>query len=138
MGWIHPFLMFLVMLGGFYVLWLGWRRFQGLHLKQRVSFAWKRHVRIGSYVLAFWALGPVLGLIGSQIVFGATFINSTHAWWGIAMVPLVITGYATGRVLDRVKCRRKWLPLIHGVNNLVLVVMSLWQTFTGWGFLDVL
>lgn len=47
------------------------------------------------------------------------------------MLPLCVIGYMTGYRLDKEKRRRKWLPLVHGVNNLVLVALALWQLWTG-------
>ncbi len=34
--------------------------------------------------------------------------------------------------LQHRKKRRKVLPLIHGVNNLVLVLLALFQVYNGW------
>lgn len=137
MGWIHPVIMAAAMCGGSYALWLGYRRFLSLHLGRRVSFNWKLHVHLGTVVLALWAVGPVLGLFGAQISWGGTFIAKVHAWTGIAMVPLVLFGYFTGRTLDKVRRRRKWLPLAHGINNAVLVLLSIAQAWTGWGLLSM-
>ena len=126
------------MCGGLYVLWLGYCRFLSLHCGRRVSFNWKRHVHVGTVALALWAAGPVLGLFGAQLVWGGTFIAETHAWTGIAMLPLALIGYFTGRTLDKVRRRRKWLPMAHGINNLLLVLLSLAQAYTGWGLLFTL
>ena len=138
MGWIHPVIMTVAMAGGLYVLWLGYCRFLSLHYGRRVSFNWKRHVHIGTMVLALWAIGPVLGLFGAQLVWGGTFIAASHAWMGLAMLVLALVGYFTGRTLDKVRKRRKWLPLAHGINNLALVVLSLVQAYSGWGLLAML
>ena len=137
MGWIHPVIMAAAMCAGLYALWLGYRRFLSLHFDRRVSFNWKLHVHLGTVVLALWAIGPVLGLFGAQIAWGGTFIAKIHAWTGIAMVPLVLFGYFTGRTLDKVRRRRKWLPLAHGINNAVLVLLSIAQAWTGWGLLSM-
>ena len=125
------------MCGGLYALWLGYRRFLSLHLGRRVSFDWKLHGHLGTVVLALWAIGPVLGLLGAQISWGGTFIAKTHAWTGIAMLALALFGYFTGRTLDKVRRRRKWLPLAHGINNVVLVLLSIAQAWTGWGLLSM-
>ena len=131
MGWMHPVIMLATMCGGLYVLFLGFRRFQSLHLGKRVSFNWKRHVQAGTVVLALWAAGPVLGLFGAQITWGGTFIAGLHTWIGIAMLPLALIGYFTGRTLDKIRRRRKWLPVVHGITNSLLALLSLVQLYTG-------
>ncbi len=138
MGWIHPVLLFFVMLGGLYVLWLGWFRFRALHMSVRVPFQWKRHVRFGTLVLLIWVVAPALGLTMAKLLWNVTFITGAHAWVGIAMAVLAALGYASGLLLDKVKKRRTWLPLAHGINNVVLVALSLWQAWTGWGILPLL
>jgi hypothetical protein len=35
--------------------------------------------------------------------------------------------------LDRIKKKRKLLPIIHGLNNLVVPILALPQIMTGWG-----
>ena len=136
MGWIHPVIMAAAMCGGLYVLWLVYNRCLSLHFGRRVPFNWKRHVHLGTVVLALWAAGPILGLFGAQITWGGTFIAKTHAWTGIAMLPLALIGYFTGRRLDQKRQRRKWLPMAHGINNGILALMSFAQLYTGWGLLS--
>lgn len=125
-------------LGGLYTMWLGWCRFRCLHLGARMPFAWKLHVRLGSLVLLLWAVGPLLGLLMAHILWGGLFISGTHAWAGVVMAPLAVFGYATGYMLDKVKKRRVLLPLVHGTNNLLLVLLALWQCWTGWQLLSLL
>ena len=138
MGWIHPVIMAATMVAGLYVLHLGYCRCLSLHFGKRVSFNWKLHVLAGTVVLALWTIGPVMGLFGAQVVWGGTFIAKNHAWLGLAMLPLAVIGYVTGRMLDKIRRRRKWLPMIHGLNNLLLVGLSLMQVYTGWGLLSML
>lgn len=138
MGWIHPVIMAVTMCGGLYALKLGGNRALSLHFGRRVPFNWKRHVQLGTVVLALWVVGPVTGLFGAQVAWGGTFIITSHVWTGIAMVPLALIGYFTGRTLDKVRRRRKWLPMIHGINNLVLVLLSIAQAYFGWDLLSML
>ena len=114
MGWIHPGIMLVTLCGGLYVLWLGYRRFLSLHLKRRISFNWKRQFHVGTLVVALWALGTLSGLCGAQLVWNGTFISGPHAWVGIAMFPLALSGYYSGHVLNKRKSRPDGSPYFMG------------------------
>ncbi len=131
MVWIHPVLISLITVLAIYVTWLGVLRTCSLHFKRKIPFLWKRHVRLGTIVLFIWAVGAFLGLGGAYYAWNGTFIGELHAQVGLIMVPLAIIGYLTGAQLDKVKKRRKWLPIIHGVNNVLLLGLSFWQVYTG-------
>ncbi len=50
--------------------------------------------------------------------------------------PFILIGIVSGWIMHRRKQRRKVLPLIHGVNNLVLVLLALFQVYNGWQVLN--
>ncbi|MBI5524376.1 MAG: DUF4079 domain-containing protein [Desulfarculus sp.] len=118
----------------FYVLLLGWRRFGMVHLgRAGLTFAWKRHVSLGGLTIGIWLAGICLGLGVSWWTWKVVFITNGHYQVGLAMLPLMVFGLASGRVMDRRKARRRLLPLAHGLNNLVLVALALVQLATGIG-----
>lgn len=138
MGFIHPVFQACATLFGIYVLWLGWARFQALHLNKRVPFQWKLHVRLGTVVLAVWALGALAGLGMAHIVFGYSFVSGTHAAVGMLTLPFIAFSLYSGHRLDTVKMRRTWLPLAHGINNVILIGLCLWQVRTGYTLMQLL
>jgi hypothetical protein len=67
----------------------------------------------------------------------AVFITGIHGKVGVAMLPFMQVGIVSGWIMHRRKQRRKVLPLIHGVNNLVLILLALVQIYSGWQVLTV-
>ena len=112
------------------------QRFRSQHLKQKAGFKWKRHVYLGTCVMALWSAGFVGGLAVVRNYWYAIFITGMHAKVGMAMLPFMLIGTLSGWIMHRRKQRRKVLPLIHGVNNLVLVLLALFQIYNGWQVLN--
>ena len=133
MLWFHPLLQMAAILLSFYVLRLGIARFKTQHLHQRQPFAWKQHVRLGEVVLIVWLLGLIGGFIMVRLTWHAFFITGMHSRIAVLMLPLIIIGLASGIYLDRYKKRRLVMPLVHGLNNLVLVLLAGAQIFYGLG-----
>ncbi|MFH1033017.1 MAG: DUF4079 domain-containing protein [Pseudomonadota bacterium] len=129
--WIHPTLQLAGLLLGLYALYLGWRRFAFAHLGRKVIFLWKRHVALGSTVMAIWLAGLLLGLGMAWWAWGVVLITGLHHQTALLMVPLLGFGYFSGLVMHRRKAKRKVLPLAHAVNNLLLVLLTLSQLATG-------
>lgn len=133
--WMHPLWQGAATALSLYVLFLGWQRFTVLHLGRKGNFPWKRHVLLGSVALAAWCFGAAGGLAVARLEWGVFFMTETHATVGLVFVALAVFGYCSGRRLDRVKKRRFWLPLLHGANNCLLVILAFVQAWTGWAFL---
>lgn len=133
MLWFHPLLQLAAILLSFYVLRLGIARFKTQHLHQRQPFAWKQHVRLGEVVLIVWLLGLIGGFIMVRLTWHAFFITGMHARIAVLMLPLIVVGLVSGIYLDRHKKGRRLLPLVHGVNNLLLVILAVFQIIFGLG-----
>ncbi|MBI5520846.1 MAG: DUF4079 domain-containing protein [Desulfovibrio sp.] len=132
MMWIHPVLQTLAALLSLYVLYLGWVRFRFAHLGHKgIVFQWKRHVAQGTAVMTVWALAFVIGLGAAWNNWHVIGITELHYQLGLVMLPMIIFGLGTGVVMDRVKAKRRLLPLAHGVVNALLVLMALCQLYTG-------
>jgi hypothetical protein len=129
--WLHPVLQSTALILGLYTLYLGWRRFAFAHLGHKVMFPWKRHVILGSVVLAVWGPGLLLGLGMAWEAWNMVFLTGLHYQVAMAMTPLMVFGYLSGLVMHRHKAKRRVLPLAHAVNNLLLVLMALSQLATG-------
>lgn len=130
--WIHPVLQTLAVLLSLYVLYLGVVRFRFAHLGRKgVVFQWKRHVQQGAAVMIVWALAFVIGLGAAWTGWGSVFITDTHYQVALVMLPMIFFGLGTGWFMDKNKARRSALPLAHGVANALLVLMALYQLYTG-------
>ncbi len=133
---IHPLMQLTATFLVLVVLQQGVQRFRFQHLKQKAAFAWKWHVYLGSCVIAIWSAGFVGGLMLVRNYWYAVFITGVHGKVGVAMLPFMLVAIVSGWTMHRMKRRRKVLPLIHGANNLVLVLLALFQLYSGWGVLN--
>lgn len=131
MMWTHPLLQFSGLLLSLYALFLGYKRFAATRLGKKSPFAWKRHVLLGTVAMAIWLPGLGLGLFLAWWQWHIVFITGPHYITALTMVPFIIFGYVTGYIMDKHKAKRTALPLIHGANNLLLVLMALSQLGTG-------
>jgi len=130
--WIHPVLQTLAVLLSLYVLYLGVTRFRFTHLGHKgIVFKWKRHVAQGIAVMVTWLLAFAIGLGAAWKAWSVVGITETHYLVALGMLPLIGFGLGSGFVMDKVKTRRKMLPLVHGIVNTLLVVLALWQLGTG-------
>jgi len=129
---IHPLIQLAATALALYVLFWGVQRFRFLHLKQKTKFPWRRHATWGKITMAAWLAGLVGGLVMTRLTWPGFLITGAHAWIGLSLGTLVVFGLITGIYMDRVKKTRKVLPLIHGLNNTLVVLLALIQIYTGW------
>lgn len=130
--WVHPILQTLALVLSAYVLYLGWLRFEAAHLGRKgILFPWKRHVLQGSVAMIVWASGFLIGLGMAWWNWKAVLVTGLHHRTALAMAPLLVFGYLSGLIMDKVKKRRTVLPLLHGLNNTLLVLLALAQFVTG-------
>jgi len=129
---IHPIIQFSAVLLTLYVFYLGVQRFRFLHLSQKIVFRWKRHVLLGEIALGALLGGMMGGVTMVYLSWHGFLITGTHGKVAIAMAPFIIFGFASGQYMNHYKKKRKALPLIHGLSNLVLLILALTQVVTGW------
>lgn len=132
MLWIHPVLQALTTLIGLYVAYLGLQRFMAQHMGKSRPFLWKRHVTLGKVVLVLWTAGMVGGLAVARLKWQVNFVTGLHYQTALTMLPLILFGGLSGWYMDRHKAQRILLPLAHGVCNLAVVALALFQFRTGW------
>ena len=131
MLWIHPLLQLAATGLALYVLSLGWVRFQVNHLGKKGKFRWADHVRLGKYTHIMWMGGLVLGQYAVAQYWGDNGITGNHFLFGQLMMPCIAAGYVTGFIMDRNKKKRPYMPLVHGVFNMLAVLLALFQVVTG-------
>jgi hypothetical protein len=132
MLFLHPVLQLSVNLLAVYVFFIGVQRFRLLHLKQKAKFDWKRHVLLGKIVLLAWPAGMLGGAGMAYITWHGFLITGTHGKVALVMLPLIFFGLFSGLYMNRKKKKRGLLPLVHGVNNMALLALALYQVFSGW------
>lgn len=132
MLWIHPFIQFTVTLAAFYVLYLGWQRARMLHFKARVPFNWKRHALLGRAVIIIWLAGLLAGKLTVYVTWDMSPVFLDHTRGAMLMTPFMFVAYLTGSFMDRRRKKRTLLPLVHAVNNLILLLTALYQAWTGY------
>jgi hypothetical protein len=132
----HPVFMVLAFLPVLYALGSGFRRFMGTLKGRKVVFAWRNHVRAGSAGLGMWLLGSLGGGAMTTILLGGIGITGLHYQVARIMIPLLVVGAGLGLYMDRSRKKRVVLPVVHGVNNVILVLLGGVQLVTGIVFLS--
>ncbi|MBW2259480.1 MAG: DUF4079 domain-containing protein [Deltaproteobacteria bacterium] len=129
----HPIIQSLATLLAVYVFHQGLQRFRALHLNQRTFFRWKQHVVLGEIALGMWLAGLLGGAVTVYVSWRGFFITGTHGEVALVMAPFIIFGLASGLYMHYKKRARKVLPFIHGLSNLVVLILACVQVATGWG-----
>lgn len=130
MLWIHPLIQTICLILAFWVLFMGLQRFRAQHLGVKTAFPWKKHVFWGKVVHMVWLLGLGLGLFMAWYYWGSIDLTGGHFLVGVAMAPLIAIGLGTGLMLQKPKGRRPALAMVHGISNLLLVVMAVYQAIS--------
>jgi uncharacterized membrane protein YozB (DUF420 family) len=112
-------------------LFLGIQRIRSAHFNHGKGFRWRRHVSLGSIAFITWIFGSAGGIWMVHRFFHGYLITGVHATTALWMAPLIFFGLFSGWVMDRWKKKRKWLPLLHGLNNSLAVLLALSQIISG-------
>ncbi|MBW1718570.1 MAG: DUF4079 domain-containing protein [Deltaproteobacteria bacterium] len=129
---IHPIIQLSAVILTLYVFCSGVQRFRSLHLHQKTLFRWKRHVFLGKISLLA-LLGGVMGGMTIVYLYWQVFlITGVHGKIAFVMIAFIILGGTSGLYMDLNKKKRTALPLIHGLSNLVLLILALAEVVTGW------
>jgi hypothetical protein len=127
---IHPVAQLGAILLAFYAAYLGYQRTQSLHFGKATSFLRERHVIAGSI-----ALISILGGIAAGFIMVNRYLLNPdmglHEAVALILLPLGLFGIFSGFFLYLNPKQRRTLPAIHGINNLVILVLALAQVVTG-------
>jgi hypothetical protein len=127
---IHPAAQLAAIMIGFYAAYLGYRRVQSLHFNRSVRFLRERHVIAGAIAL----ISMLGGIAAGSIMVDRYLLNpdmGLHAVIAMLMLPLGVFGIFSGFFLYLYPGKRKNLAAIHGMNNLVFLILALAQIVTG-------
>ncbi len=128
---IHPIFQSAGIIILFYVWILGFSRFRFLHLKQKSRFNWQNHVKFGIIGTIILPVGVAGGLYLVKSSWHGVFITGIHAQIGVLIFFLALFAIGSGAYMDKKKKKRKMLPLIHGVSNTFMLLLSFSQIYTG-------
>jgi hypothetical protein len=129
---IHPIIQFSAVMLTLYVFYLGVQRFWSLHLHQKTLFRWKRHVLLGKIAMLALAGGMMGGMTMVYLYWHGFLITGIHGKIAFVMALFIIFGSASGLYMNHNKKKRTALPMIHGLNNFMLLIFALTQVITGW------
>lgn len=131
MLWIHPVIQALATILAIIVLYQGYVRFMFVHFKKKGMFPWKKHVKFGLVTMTLWITGLALGAYMTHTYWSILGATEWHYYVGFAMLPGGLFGIGSGILMDKVKKKRKVLPLLHGINNLILCLCAFYQVYSG-------
>ena len=132
MLFIHPVLQMLATLLSLYTFYFGIQRFRFLHLHQKVAFKWKQHLLLGWISLGILFLGMLLGFYMVNSYWHNILMTGAHGAVGFISGILIIFGFGTGLYMHLKKRKRRFLPMTHGIVNLVILILAMSQAVTGW------
>ncbi|MFH1673673.1 MAG: DUF4079 domain-containing protein [Pseudomonadota bacterium] len=87
---IHPIIQFSAIVLALYVFYLGVHRFRLLHLGQKTTFRWKRHVLLGTITMGAWLGGMLGGLTMVYSHWHGFLVTGTHGKVALTMAPFII------------------------------------------------
>lgn len=129
---IHPIIQVWALVAALYAFCLGVQRFRFLHLHKKTAFKWKRHVVFGEIALGIFLLGMLGGMTVVYLYWHGFLITGSHGNIALVMAPCVVFGLVSGLYMNVRKKKRRVLPLVHGLNNLLVLILGLCQVYTGW------
>jgi len=128
----HPFFQSLGILLAFYGAFLGFQRTRSLHFGQQgVVFKRKHHAWSGFIALIILLGGLIGGKIISHIVWQDLVVIQLHTNLALTILPFLLFGIITGIYLYYSPAKRKVLPALHAINNTILLILLLYQAYSG-------
>ncbi len=86
---------------------------------------------LGEIALGVLLAGMVGGIAIVYISWHGLFIAGIHGKVALVMAPFIIFGLISGLYMRRKKKQRRILTFVHGLNNLVILIMALSQVISG-------
>jgi nitric oxide reductase large subunit len=103
-----------------------------VRLPKKTVFRWKRHVASGEIALGALLAGVLGGMTVVKVYWHGFLITGTHGKVALALIPFVIFGLVSGLYMNRKKKQQRLLSFIHGLNNLIVLILALTQVVSGW------
>ncbi|MBU0482188.1 MAG: hypothetical protein KKG47_13920 [Proteobacteria bacterium] len=132
---VHPMVEFAAILLAFYAAWLGFQRTRTLHFGKTVPFRRDLHVIIGAASL----VSMLSGIAAAEIIVsrfedkGIQILVGMHGNMAMALIPFLLFALFSGFYLYLNPAKRIVLPALHAINNLIVLLLCLYQIFSGVG-----
>ena len=127
---LHPIGQLVAILFACYAAFLGFQRTKSLHFGKVARFLRQRHVIIGAIAL----ISMLGGIVAGDIMVDTYLLKpdmTLHVVFAMVILALGLVGISSGFLLYFKPKPRRILPAVHGVNNLLLVIVSFAQIVTG-------
>ncbi len=127
---IHPAAQLFAILLALYAAYLGFQRAQSLHFNKSARFLRERHVIAGTIAL----ISMLGGIAAGFIMVNRYLLNpdmGLHETVAMVLLPLGVFGLFSGFFIYLNPKPRKFLPAIHGINNLLILLLAMVQIVTG-------
>jgi hypothetical protein len=129
---LHPVFQCLAIFLAFYGAFLGFQRTRSLHFsRQSVIFRRKRHALVGFIALVLLLGGMAGGKIIAHIVWQGMVVIHLHEGLALLILPFLLIGMVSGLYLYFSPAKRRVLPAVHAINNGILLVLLLYQAYSG-------
>jgi multisubunit Na+/H+ antiporter MnhF subunit len=129
---IHPAVQMIAVVISLLVMRMGIQRAEQNHLGMEKNFNWKQHVVLGRIALILLCAGTVAGLVVTRLNWKGFLITGMHGYTGIMIGLLVLSGICSGNRLNGRKSNSRKLIIFHGINNTVLMLLLLFQMYSGY------
>jgi hypothetical protein len=110
---------------------MGLKRIRSFHFKQQVAFPWKRHVLFGRITFSLLLTGMVVGLTMVRLFWDNNFMTLGHGKMAMVTLPFILFGFFSGELLNRKVSQQAVLRILHGGNNVVVLILLLNQARLG-------
>ncbi|MGF1512077.1 MAG: DUF4079 domain-containing protein [Elainellaceae cyanobacterium] len=133
LNFIHPLLMWGLLVAALYALYLGWqvRRIRSADAETRKALVKKKvnvkHYQVGSALLAFMVIGSISAMAVTYINNGKLFLGP-HLLVGLGMTGLIATSASLSPFMQK---GQDWARYTHITLNVALVGLFGWQAVTG-------
>ena len=88
---------------------------------------------MGEIALGALLAGMLVGMAMVYVYWHGFLITGIHGGIALIMAPCIIFGFVSGLYMNHKKRKRRLLPFIHGLNNLVVLLMGIGQIISGFG-----
>ncbi len=87
---------------------------------------------LGEIALGALLAGMLAGMTVVYVYWHGFLITGTHGKVALMMLSFILFGLFSGLYMNRKRRHRRLLPLVHSLNNLILLVLALTQVVSGW------
>ncbi|MDW7773340.1 MAG: hypothetical protein SCH71_10660 [Desulfobulbaceae bacterium] len=131
---LHPGMQLIAILLAYYAGYLGLQRARSLHFGRQVVFPRKRHALTGAIALLVLLGGFFGGFITASLFLQGHAHDGTDLHKSVALIilPLLVLGLATGYYIYKHPGKQRIFSIIHGLNNLSILILALLQIYSGW------